>query len=278
MTTRNEQLSVLIAELSDQDLLRGDPEDLLQHAQADQYFGDGFHSLPYVSQNDKNNINFALLQHRDFILIIFPGSKMIQNWTSHTGNFSFRRVRRLGGKIHKGFWRQVDSHWSELTNKLSTCESLPLVLGGHSRGGACALIAALRVEHEFGFDRIGAVITLGQPGCVNFKLARRINRDWGDRYVRVVTSTDVIPLAPTWPWYYHGGKVWFCKKNSTRLVNPNKDQIEQAVREDNPLMHTQRNLLMFFLSIQRQAQRIREGHDLTTYCDCLNGPAPIRNG
>ncbi len=271
MTSHTAALASLIAELSEQNLLRGDPYDLLLQAQSDPMFGAGFQRLPYVSRNRGKNVNFALLQHTDFILLVFPGSKLLQNWTSRTGNFSIRRVRQLGGKIHKGFWTQVDSYWAELSRRLAQCDTLPVVLGGHSRGGACAVIAALLVEQYLGNYRLAAVITLGQPACVNFKLARRINRDWGERYLRVVTSTDLIPLAPTWPWYYRAGEVWFIKKDCTRLVNPSKDDIEEAMREDNPLMRSQRSLPRFFLAARKQAVRVREGHDLATYRDCLYG-------
>ena len=119
----------------------------------------------------------------------------------------------------------MDLFWEELARELNHLPTLPIVFGGHSRGGACAVITALRVEQQYELRRVAAVITLGQPGCVNLKLARRIRRDWGRRYVRIVTSTDIIPLAPTWPWYTHAGVMWFYKMDGTRKENPLKDDI-----------------------------------------------------
>ena len=175
----NQRTARLIAELSDQELLSGSSRDLLHKAQADPYYGPGFRHEPHVSRTSSGNVNFALLVHTQIVVVLFPGSsRLIQNWASRTGNFSFRRVRQMDGKVHKGFWRQVASYWSELKSELDQWSTLPVVLGGHSRGGACAVITALRVERDFGLNRIQAVITLGQPACVHFKLGRRITADW----------------------------------------------------------------------------------------------------
>ncbi len=145
------------------------------------------------------------------------------------------------------------------------------MLGGHSRGGACAVITALLVQRTYELERVAAVITLGQPGCVSLKLARRIRRDLGRRYVRIVTSTDIIPLAPTWPWYTHAGVMWFYKMDGTRIENPLKDDIEEAIREDNPLMRRHRSLIRFAMSVWRQTQVVIDGHALGTYRACLCG-------
>ena len=114
--------------------------------------------------------------------------------------------------------------------------TLPVVPVGHSRAGACEVKTALLVEREFGLNRIQAVITLGQPACIHFKLGRRIAADWGQRYIRIVTSTDLIPLAPTLPWYNRVEVVWYYKKDAARIENPSKDEMEEAIRSDDPLM------------------------------------------
>ena len=267
----NEHAARLIVELSDQELLRGPPRDLLHKAQANPYYGQGFRHEPHVSRTSNGIVNFALLVHTNFMLLLFPGSsRLIQNWALRTGNFSFRRVRQMDGKVHKGFWLQVTSYWSDLKLKLRQWSTLPVVLGGYSRGGACAVITALRVEREFGLNRIQAIITLGQPACVNFDLGERISADWGQRYIRIVTSTDLIPLAPTWPWYHQAGVVWYYQKDGTLLKKPSKDQIERAIRSDNPLMRRPKSLIGFLRATKRQAQLLIKGHGLATYRACLN--------
>ena len=227
-----------------------------------------------MSRNENGDVTYALFYHVDFMLVIFPGSRItIGNWAGERGNFSFERIGipEMGGKVHKGFWRQVDSYWSELAGKLGQYPNVPLVVGGHSRGGACAVIAGLRIEQELQ-NKLAAVITLGQPRCVNRKIAEQIQPKWKDRYLRIVSSTDPIPLAPLEPLYYHTGTVCFYDRTGVCRVDPKESEIKDAIRRDNPLMMLEhRNVARYVQAVVKQSWECIAGHNLSYYDALIHG-------
>ncbi len=275
-------LAPLVTTLSPPKLLAGNIQRLDERAKCNRNYGLGFrHHPPHVSRNGDGDVTYALFYHDDFMLVIFPGSKItVRNWAGERGNFSIDRVAvpELGGKVHEGFWEQVDSYWPELARKLGQHPNVPVVVGGHSRGGACAVIAGLRIEMELQ-NRLHAVITLGQPRCINRKVAERIQRKWADRYVRIVSSTDPVPLAPPEPFYYHAGTVWFYDKNGERRVNPMEYEIKEAIRRDNPAkMREHRSVTRYVKAMVKQAWECIEGHKLTYYHSLVHGTTPSMNG
>ncbi len=246
--------------------MRGDERTLLKHAQEDQALGWGFRHLPVSSWNETGNLNFVLLHHMNFMLVIFPGSKMLENWTTDRGNLNVRKINFLHGRIHEGFWYQVDSYWTHLVSLLDGRPGTPVVFAGYSRGGTCALISALRFRAERGKVRIGAIITVGQPMCVDSNLARKINH-WRPReYIRIVTSNDVIPLAPSnFIDYAHAGVMWFYNKSGKLWINPSEEVINAAIRQDNSLLQPHDSPLGFLLAIPDQVEELKKGHSLTNY-------------
>ncbi len=187
----------LVTALSPQKLLRGPEKDLLKCAKKDEHFGKGFEKKPVSYKNKNRNLNFVLLYHEHFKLVIFPGSKMLENWIPvDGGNFNLDQIEYQSGKVHEGFWNHVNSYWATLVSLLKECPNIPVVFAGHSRGGACALISALRFNDEQSQVPIEAIITIGQPMCVDLDLANEIDRLWPNKYIRVVRSTDIIPLGP----------------------------------------------------------------------------------
>jgi len=65
-----------------------------------------------------------------------------------------------GGRVHKGFLAAFDDLWLEIWGGLLELDSrLPLVITGHSLGGALAILSAAIVQpesvHVFGCPRVG---------------------------------------------------------------------------------------------------------------------------
>lgn len=265
-----DELVPLVTSLSRKEVLHGEPEHFLHQARLNRKYGTGFRELPCVSRSESGHVNYVLVHHCDFILVIFPGSRTCEDWTSGTGNLVIKRVSEMGGKVHQGFWKQVNSYWGIVARQLGQGSDVPVVLAGHSRGGACAVISALRVEHELGIHRIGAVITLGEPGCINYDIASRINTTWGGQYARIVSSTDPVPLAPSKPWYHRAGVMWFYDKDGTRWIDPTRDVMEEVIRRDNPFMQAHRDVPMCVLALMKQAWECKKGHDLAHYHILVN--------
>jgi len=63
--------------------------------------------------------------------------------------------------ISRGFTHALDSVWTDLT-ALLTANDRPVLLAGHSLGGALAVIAALRL-HRAGAHHVQGVYTFGMP-------------------------------------------------------------------------------------------------------------------
>ncbi len=89
-------------------------------------------------------------------LCVFRGSDEARDWWS---NFRFVPADwPAGGRVHKGFRDALDDAWSAVASALERL-GLPVLIGGHSLGGALALLAASRLRpaggYAFGAPRVG---------------------------------------------------------------------------------------------------------------------------
>lgn len=170
--------------LSSKKILRGRKKKLLAAAQAI----DGGFSDP-VQQYTGDELQYAVIRHTRFLLVLFPASMLrLNDWVS---NADIRKVKFRGGSVHKGFWSHVDSYWPKLLQLFESEPNKSIVFAGHSRGGACAVVAALRFTLSLpeGDARLAAVITIGQPPVVSKNLAVNVLTErWGRRYKRFVSS------------------------------------------------------------------------------------------
>ncbi len=101
------------------------------------------------------------------------------------------------GKVHRGFDESLQLLWS---NVVSTTEAqhaaskLPVVITGHSKGGALASLAALRLQFEAAISP-AAVYTFGSARAGDTTFARdydaKILRDW-----RFENADDLVPHLP----------------------------------------------------------------------------------
>lgn len=102
------------------------------------------------------------------------------------------------GDVHEGFWNAVDALWTEpfqeeLERRLSQCPSRRLYVTGHSKGGAMAHLAAVRLHME------------GKPptGVYSFAAARAGTETFAAAYaqagidgVRFEYGDDIVPHMP----------------------------------------------------------------------------------
>ncbi len=135
-------------------------------------------------------------------VVAFRGTHEDREWVEA---LAYGQARWCGGRAHTGCTRLVESVWQSLLAALYDVDaaSRRLWFTGHSIGGAVALLAALRLEHE-GFD-VHNVTTFGTPAVMD----RAAAACFRCRVCRVVNNEDIVPNI-SWPsltdTYSHAGE------------------------------------------------------------------------
>ncbi len=152
------------------------------------------------------------------LAIVFCGSNSGASWISnmkavHTSDAA---EALNGGKVHYGFemaWsaflqRPVDDMVSRL---LAIAKGLPLILAGHSRGGALAMRAAIELAKR---GDVRSVYTFGSPRWCDKIAAREYDMVLGQRTFKVVNNNDLVPSLPPWRlgWQHVGRMVYIDRK------------------------------------------------------------------
>lgn len=132
-----------------------------------------------------------------FALVSFRGTQVPANYIQ---NARFLPVDgasyQLKGRLHMGFAASQNAVWPQLAHALNApgVRGKPLIITGHSLGGALALITALRAAGA-GHD-VRLLFTFGQPRVGDAVFAKSIEETLGNRYIRVVYDNDVVPRMP----------------------------------------------------------------------------------
>ncbi|MEO1403203.1 MAG: lipase family protein, partial [Cyanobacteria bacterium J06635_1] len=207
----------------------------------------------YITSNfryfdDKEHDTQAFMfQTKKCIVLAFRGSQEMRDWQT---NFNCRprpfSIRPGGGKtiissaykdgkVHKGFflgWASIErkvlkqlDDWEKVRIKKGQT-LLPLLVTGHSLGGALATMAAASLQ-ENGI-RIAGVYTFGQPRVGDTKFTSQFNQKLADKFFRFVNNNDVVPhLPPPWlTWnpfrvYKHAGKLKYFNAKGFFVSNYN---------------------------------------------------------
>jgi hypothetical protein len=171
----------------------------------------GFTSLPQTFV--AGVINAALVgTTRSEVILAFRGTLPIDtdNWDAfvesvhdwvHDGEADLVDAPYTTGQVHQGFKQSLELLWSDVLSAVKaqhTASKLPVIVTGHSKGGALAALAALRLQFEAGITP-AAVYTFGSARAGNTQFWRdyqgKILRDW-----RFENQDDLVPhLPPTTP-------------------------------------------------------------------------------
>ena len=136
----------------------------------------------------------------DAIVLAFRGTKNIRNWLT-----DLQVLRAPCGaanskiEIHSGFLAAADSILPKIINALlpagaDKSKVKPLILTGHSLGGALAPICAYFLQRE-GFN-VEAVYTFASPRSGNAAWRDEYNSLLGGKTFRVACVGDLVPLLP----------------------------------------------------------------------------------
>jgi triacylglycerol lipase len=99
--------------------------------------------------------------------------------------------------IHTGFEDAVKSVWPEVRSAVleQKWAHQPLLLTGHSLGGALAVVAAKLLRQD-GSANVSGVYTFGMPRCGGQRFADHYDRNLGPRTYRFVHGDDIVPTVP----------------------------------------------------------------------------------
>ena len=128
------------------------------------------------------------------VVIVFRGSDDVEDWIDNldaTSEFS-----EVVGNVHGGILEAWDdcklSVRSALDNVYST--GVPVILGGHSKGGAMAQIAAIELFSEY---LVRGVVSFGSPRVGKADFCKR-GRKFLDFHYAIVNGADPVPWLPLW--------------------------------------------------------------------------------
>lgn len=157
----------------------------------------GLRSCEFFSEDDTQCF---VASSSEAVLVAFRGTEgNVGDWL---GNLNALTTKQPYGYVHRGFFNGFRVVQSQLEAELDRFQGLPVVLTGHSLGGALALIAAAEWADKRNVSRVH---TFGQP-AVGFKEFREvIDTEYGDVYYRFVNDMDIVPMVP--PLYKHSGQL-----------------------------------------------------------------------
>jgi len=159
-------------------------------------------TLPnFIAVNDKAIvISFRgteplnLLQwNQDFMMSLLKVNVKGTDVRIHAGYWAALTAPRLGSKSSI-----IETMVNIIKNKIdpTTPEPLPIYVTGHSLGGGLTVVCATLL-HQYGLsDRVGAIVTFGQPRMGDIALTTLLDQVYPNNFVRVVHGNDIIPRAP----------------------------------------------------------------------------------
>jgi hypothetical protein len=134
------------------------------------------------------------------VLVAFRGSESLGDWL---GNLNMIRTTRSYGVVHRGFLGAFQVVDARLRAILSEFSGRPVLLTGHSLGGALATLAAAEWQGQIG---ISGIYTYGQPAVGKRSFPTFITQHYAGKFYRFVNDDDIVPRVP--PTYRHVGRLF----------------------------------------------------------------------
>ena len=151
------------------------------------------------------------------VVVAFRGTESLGDWLADLNVLS---TTHSYGTVHRGFRSAYSVVDARLRAELRKFPGVPVLITGHSLGGALATIAA--AEWQGTFD-VRWIYTYGQPAVGKGRFPAFMAQHYGSRLIRVVNDDDIVPQVP--PTYDHVGR------SIPFDANGNAPELESAANE-----------------------------------------------
>lgn len=141
----------------------------------------------------------------DVLLVAFRGTESLGDWLGNLNAFS---TQKPYGRVHRGFWGGFQAVAELLEEAFWQLDALPVVLTGHSLGGALATIAAAEWKD---IRKIASVYTFGQPRVGQEDFGDTVASTFGKHFYRFVNDDDIVTRVP--PGFDHVGRLFHFDAN-----------------------------------------------------------------
>jgi predicted lipase len=165
-----------------------------------------------------------VIEQADGVIIAFRGTSNVRDFVTDAKFFRALLLQQSNGdrcEVHTGFLSAYESIIADLTAHLReiVVSNRPVIVTGHSLGGALAILAALELKRH-GFN-ITQVYTFGQPRVGNKAFAAMYNAVLKDSTFALVNEGDPVPLLPPLlNGYRDCGTEIFLRKSGGTLIDP----------------------------------------------------------
>jgi hypothetical protein len=155
----------------------------------------------FRDKDTKTGAEFVVASNEDLILLGFAGSNEIIDWMQNfraTPGTSLDFPGLIHSGMEQGFQGIKDSMEAELTKLIAT-KSRPIMITGHSLGGAYAILAAEYFISKNKNDSyrgpkfdVNAVYTFGQPRVGDQEFSTAVQNNLSEEYVRLYNGFDPV--------------------------------------------------------------------------------------
>ncbi len=189
----------------------------------------------------------------DVVIVSFRGTEDLGDWLA---NINILSTTRTYGTVHRGFLGAFQVVEKRLETLMAPYRGRPVVITGHSLGGAIALIAAAEWH---GKHDVYWVHTCGQPAVGKRDFQEFIEKQYGDIYFRFVNNDDVVPMVP--PFYRHAGRLIHFGEDDGIERTLDSPELESLgidlgpIMEETPMLTQEQFNLMRAQLLQESAQQ-----------------------
>jgi predicted lipase len=169
---------------------------------------------PKVFSNTTGNIQgfTGFSSSLNAIVVSFRGTSDIKNWIIDLTTTQTVYAKCSGCAVHKGFFDGYNMIKPQMVSQLqalrATYRNAPILVTGHSMGGAFAILAAADIKDLYG--NVQSVYTFGQPRVGNAQFASYYTGHISETY-RVIHYGDLVPhVPPSALTFVHGShEIWY---------------------------------------------------------------------